>query len=313
MKVPAALVASDLTFTYPGAVRPALEGLSLRVEEGAFTGLLGPNGAGKTTFVHLVCGLLRPSGGRMTVFGHAGGSRQARRAIGLCPQELALYPTLTAAENLRFFGRLAGLRGRSLAARVDACLDVASLSGEARSRAGRFSGGMKRRLNLAAALVHQPRLLLLDEPTAGVDAQSRLAIFDTLERLSASGTTIVYTTHYMEEVERLCKDVIVIDHGRVLTAAPRGELAARGRRAQVFRLSLAADGDAAALARDAEGRGLRARAIGRRELELAGEELPVLLAEVSRLTDRGEVVACESRRPSLEEGFLELTGEGLRD
>jgi ABC-2 type transport system ATP-binding protein len=305
-----ALEATELGFAFPGAPRPALERVSLRIAPGGFTGLLGANGAGKTTFVSLVTGLLVPDAGLVRVFGRVSTTREARRSVGSCPQELALLPTLTAAENLRFFGRLSGLAGRRLAARVEACLGVARLREEARERVERFSGGMMRRLNLAVALLAEPRLLVLDEPTVGVDVQSRLAIFAALEELSAAGTTILYTTHYMEEVERLCDDVVVLDRGRVLAAGPVASLG--GLRAQVFRLTLAAGRSAAELAAEAVAGGLEARVLAGGELELAGDDLALLTGTVARFSARGEVLACETRQPTLEERFLALTG-GARE
>jgi ABC-2 type transport system ATP-binding protein len=308
-----ALEASELSFTFPGSERPALERVSLRVREGATTGLLGPNGAGKTTFVHLVCGLLQPDSGTLRVFGRPGASEAARREIGFCPQELALYPTLGAAENLRFFGRLSGLSGEHLEARVAACLELARLGESAGIRVAKFSGGMKRRLNLAVALLPEPRLLLLDEPTVGVDAQSRLAIFEALERLAAGGTTIVHTTHYVEEIERLCAEVIVIDRGRVLAHGPTAEFVQLGRRAQTFRLTLAPGSDASALAREAEAGGVRARVLAEDVLELGGDDVAALTGAVARFAARRSVLGLETRRPTLEERFLELTGREMRD
>jgi len=306
-----ALEARDLAFTFPLAARPALDQLALRVRAGSFTGLLGPNGAGKTTLVNLVSGLLTAEAGSLRVFGRSIAEREARRAIGSCPQELALYPTLTAAENLRFFGRLSGLRGARLSDRVEACLAIARLVAEADRRVERFSGGMKRRLNLGVALLHEPRLLLLDEPTVGVDAPSRLAIFGALEALNASGTTILYTTHHMAEVERLCDEVIVIDHGRVLAAGTTAQVC--GARAPSFRLTLGAGASAAALAAEAETAGLRTRVLGENELELTSDDLAALTSAVARLVAGGGVLACETVRPSLEQRFLALTGEELRD
>lgn len=308
-----ALEASELSFTFPGSERPALERVSVRIREGCTTGLLGPNGAGKTTFVHLVCGLLQPGSGFLRIFGRTSSASAARHEIGFCPQELALYPTLTAAENLRFFGRLSGLSGAHLSARVEACLETARLRESAGTRVARFSGGMKRRLNLAAALLPEPRLLVLDEPTVGVDTQSRLAIFAALERLAASGTTIVHTTHYIEEIERLCTEVIVIDRGRVLAQGPTAEFVLSGQRAQTLRLTVAPGSSAATLAREAEGAGLRARVLAENLLELGGDDVAVLTEVVARFSGRGAVLGLETHKPTLEERFLELTGRELRD
>jgi ABC-2 type transport system ATP-binding protein len=219
-----ALVLESVSFTYPGAASPALEGVSLAVREGELFGLLGPNGAGKTTLISLVSGLLRPGAGRASLFGRTIGDPESKRSFGLCPQELALYPALTARENLILFGRLAGMTRAHLRERTDAVLASVGLGASADRLAGEFSGGMKRRLNLAIAVLHEPRLLLLDEPTAGVDPQSRNLIFDSLAALRAGGSTIVYTTHYLEEAERLCERIAIIDHGKLLVCAERDEL-----------------------------------------------------------------------------------------
>jgi len=305
--------ARGLRFTHPASERPALEALDLELEPGCFLGLLGPNGAGKTTFVHLLCGLLRPDAGVLEVFGRRPRARAVRRRLGLCPQELALYPTLTAAENLRLFGRLAGLNGRHLRLRVEAALEAVRLSGEARGRVARFSGGMKRRLNLAASLVHEPDLLVLDEPTVGVDPQSRLAIYEALEERAAAGTSLIYTSHYLDEVERLCQEVVVIDHGQVLTRGATEEVVARGRRAASFRLNLAAGRQPAPLIGRAQARGLRAQVLEEGQIELSGDDLAALTEELAELMRSGELSGFETHKPTLEESFLELTGRELRD
>ena len=207
--------------------RLALDGLSLEVRDGETLGLLGPNGAGKSTLMSLMSGVLAAQSGALTLAG-AGSlyDVRARKMIGFAPQALALYPELTAQENLRFFGRLFGLSGGELEARVKWALALAELHSRRHDRVRGFSGGMQRRLNLACAVVHAPRLVLLDEPTVGVDPQSRDHIFTSLERLKADGHTIVYSTHYMEEAERLCDRIAVMDAGRVLSCAPLAQLLA---------------------------------------------------------------------------------------
>lgn len=213
---PSALRAAGVRKSYRR--REALCGLDLEASPGETLGLLGPNGAGKTTTMQLIAGLLRPDAGTLRVFGDDATKTSTRRRVGLAPQALALYSELTAEENLRFFGRLYGLRGSRLAERVEACLGLAALLDRRKERVVTFSGGMQRRLNLACAVVHEPELLLLDEPTVGVDPQSRNHIFDCLERLKGLGLTILYSTHYMEEAERLCDRVAIIDAGRILAA-----------------------------------------------------------------------------------------------
>ena len=191
--------------------------ISLKVSAGEVLGLLGPNGAGKSTLLGLIAGLLVPDRGNVELPG--GGSPRdprARRSLGLAPQSLSLYEGLTARENLAFFARLYGLRGERLRERVSACLALAGLESRRNDRVATFSGGMKRRLNLAAALVHDPPLLLLDEPTVGVDPQTRAHLFDQVERLRDEGKAIIYATHYMEEASRLCRRVAIVDHGRLL-------------------------------------------------------------------------------------------------
>ena len=211
-----AVALDRLSFSYPGSEAPAVVDVTLTVVKGTCHGLLGPNGAGKTTLIHLLCGLLTPSSGRGEVLGARLGSIPARMSMGLCPQSLALYPTLTARENLKLFGALAGLRGAGRAARIAAVLEETGLADHADRRVETYSGGMKRRMNLAVAMLHAPPILLLDEPTTGVDPQSRNLIFESLTRLRRAGTTLLYTTHYMEEAERLCETISIVDHGKIL-------------------------------------------------------------------------------------------------
>ena len=197
--------------------RRAVDGVSFQVRAGQTVGLLGPNGAGKSTTVSMLCGLLRPDAGQVLLDGQSvtTGAAGVKRRIGLVPQDLALYDDLSAYENLRLFGALYGLKAKPLNERIERVLGLVNLVDRARDKPATFSGGMKRRLNIAAALLHDPDLLILDEPTVGVDPQSRNAIFDNLETLRSRGKALVYTTHYMEEAERLCDRVVIIDHGKV--------------------------------------------------------------------------------------------------
>ena len=197
--------------------RVAVDDVSFEVGAGETIGLLGPNGAGKTTTLSMMCGLARPDGGSVSFQGQAvQDANQFKRRVGLVPQDLALYDELSAWANLELFGGLYGLEGKELARRAGVALELVGLEDRRSDRVKTFSGGMKRRLNIAAALLHDPELILLDEPTVGVDPQSRNAIFENLEELKRRGKTLVYTTHYMEEAERLCDHVVIIDHGKVI-------------------------------------------------------------------------------------------------
>jgi len=213
-----ALVAVSLIKRYAKSDRPALNNLDLRIKEGEFFGLLGANGAGKTTAVSVFSGFLPTDSGSVTILGMdlRRKSRQIRRMLGLVPQEIALYDRLTARENLQFFGKLYGFTGKKLMARVEECLEFAQLSSQATRLVASYSGGMKRRLNLATGLLHLPRILFLDEPTVGIDTQSRHLIHNQLTELNRNGTTILYTTHYMKEAQELCSRVGIIDAGRII-------------------------------------------------------------------------------------------------
>jgi ABC-2 type transport system ATP-binding protein len=207
----------------------ALDGVTLDIAPGEFFGLLGPNGAGKSTFMSLISGLRPLDAGTLTVDGDgvSAGSARARQALGLVPQHIALYSDLSAERNLRIFGELYGLRGQRLSERVDVLLEAVQLADRRKDLVKEFSGGMQRRLNLAAALLHEPRLLLCDEPTVGVDPQSRNAIFDFLKELNRGGLTVIYSTHYMEEATRLCSRIGIIDHGKILASGTIDELLAK--------------------------------------------------------------------------------------
>jgi len=195
----------------------AVDDVSFEVPQGTTFGLLGPNGAGKTTTINILCGLLRPDNGTVSLAGQTDPTRPSVRAsLGVVPQSLALYEELTAQGNLEFFGCINGLAGRRLKERVAACLEMGGLTQRRKDRVATFSGGMKRRLNLVCSLLHEPRILLLDEPTVGVDPQSRNLIFDSIEKLKREGHTIIYTTHYMEEAQRLCDRVAILDRGKML-------------------------------------------------------------------------------------------------
>ncbi|WP_112273855.1 ABC transporter ATP-binding protein [Lentzea terrae] len=290
----------------------AVDDVSFSIAEGETYGLLGPNGAGKTTTISMITGVLEPDAGEVVVAGQpmSTSAIAAKRLVGYVPQELALYPDLTGRENLRFFASLYG----AARARVDHVLDVVGLADRAGDLAREYSGGMKRRLNVAIGLLHEPRLLVLDEPTAGVDPQSRNQIMDNVRALAAEGMAILYTTHYMEEAERLCDRVGVIDSGRLIAEGTRRELVEQlGER---DRISLLLDGDLAHAATMLGGiRDVKSVAVHGHGLELvvddARECLPVVLSAV---TSNGVVVrSVEVNEPNLETVFLHLTGKALRE
>lgn len=304
------LQANDLGKRY-GAIT-ALDGVALSVAEGEVFGLLGPNGAGKTTFLSIVSSLLEPSTGEVRILGQPlrRRDRALRRLIGIVPQELAIYGDLTARENLLFFGQLYGITAPQLTANVDRILRSIGLAERADERAAHFSGGMKRRLNLGAALVHEPKLLLLDEPTTGVDPQSRNHIFEEVRRLNAEGVTIIYTSHYMEEVQTLCSRIGIIDHGKLIACDTLPNLLHLLPGAIRFRLPSLNDD----LRRRIEELGpLGQRDDGWFELRCRDVKKDVLavMAKVGE-TDQ-ELTGLEIEEPNLERVFLHLTGRGLRD
>ncbi|MCC6223652.1 MAG: ABC transporter ATP-binding protein [Thermoleophilia bacterium] len=294
----------------------AVADVGFTIAEGETYGLLGPNGAGKTTTISMICGLLERDAGDVTVAGRTMTTRavEAKAGIGYVPQELAIYPDLTARENLAFFARLYGLPRSAIAERVAAVLGVIGLVDRADDRASEFSGGMKRRLNIGIGLLHRPRLLVLDEPTVGVDPQSRNAILDGVEELSRGGMAVLYTTHYMEEAERLCDRVGIIDGGELKAEGTRRELVALVGETDRIRLAAAGDLDAGVAA----ARGLPAvREASRRDdgidllVDGAAGALPGLLAAVGAA---GVAVrSVEVAEPTLEAVFLHLTGRALRD
>ncbi|MGN6607576.1 MAG: ATP-binding cassette domain-containing protein [Jatrophihabitans sp.] len=293
--------------------RVAVDRVGFTIAAGETYGLLGPNGAGKTTIIRLVCGLLRLHGGSIELHDRPL-DRAARVHIGYVPQEIALYPELSARENLRFFGSLYHLRGRELAGRVDEVLELIGLRDRADERVDDFSGGMKRRLNIGGGLVHRPDLLVLDEPTVGVDPQSRHAILDDIRTLSRQGLAILYTTHYMEEAERLCDRIGIIDRGRLVAEGTRRELVARvGERDH---LELAASGPLDRLADDCRGLpGVHEAAVSGDGLHLVVDDgrrvLPAVLERAER--DGVRVGSVQVIEPDLEAAFLHLTGTALRE
>jgi ABC-2 type transport system ATP-binding protein len=296
--------------------RTAVDGISFEIAPGETYGLLGPNGAGKTTTISMLCGLLRRDGGEVFVAGRPVdiGATEAKASIGYVPQDLAIYPDLTARENLRFFGRLQRLGGRELDRRVDEILAMTDLADRAKDRVDSFSGGMKRRLNIGIGLLHRPALLVLDEPTVGVDPQSRNAILSSVADLGRQGMAVLYTTHYMEEAERLCDRIGIIDEGRIKAEGTRRELVDLvGQKDRVDLVASGAVGPAATALAALDFVEETTSGDGRIELvvDQARNHLPRILETAA---DQGAIVkSVEVVEPDLEAVFLHLTGKALRD
>ncbi len=294
----------------------AVDGVSFRAEPGAIFGLLGPNGAGKTTTIGCISGLLKPSDGRIRVMGHdvVRDARASRENLGVVPQELALYEDLNARENLLYWGSAYGRRGQQLKNRVDEVLELAGLSDRSKEPVKKFSGGMKRRLNFACGIVHEPKVLLLDEPTVGVDPQSRVRLIDLVEDLKQNGTCILYTTHYMEEAEDICDRLAIIDHGKIIAMGTLPELRSILGERDLLRLSGSFD---AASVRETLSRveSLELIHIENDQITMAvpqaSRQLPAIL---QALAEAGaEIRETTFTQPSLESLFIKLTGKELRE
>jgi len=312
---PSSISSSSMPLRIEGLVKrfgelTAVNDISLKLNSGECLGLLGPNGAGKTTLIRSIVGRVIPDAGKVSVFGAPADSTGARMSLGWVPQELALYPRLTCRENLESFSRHHGMSGPSLKTAIAWGLDWSALTERSKEIVKNLSGGMKRRLNMAAGLVHRPKVALMDEPTVGVDPQSRIRIFEMIEQLRGEGMSIIYTTHYMEEAERLCDRIAIVDHGRIIALGTKEELvhnAFASRSEVVARFGNAHDGVAAWV----EQRGGRydegtAQFTIEHATEIAG-----LLDAAARVGF--ELVDVSLRKPNLESVFLHLTGRELRD
>lgn len=293
----------------------ALDHLNLNVREGEILGLLGPNGAGKTTAIRTLSGLIDADSGDVTVFGQKQNIKnlKTRQKMGLVTQEITVFPDLSAVENLRYFGGLYGLRGAELNANVKEMLDFVGLSDRGKHKPGTFSGGMQRRLNIACALVHKPKLVIMDEPTVGIDPQSRNHILESVKKIAQGGTTVIYTTHYMEEVQAICDRISIMDMGRVITEGTLSELVGRIQHEQKVHLTAVAPSEA--LTAD-----LKAIS-GVKAVEVTGNAYLIISAtdsgNVSRIMEiaqrHGGVTSFTEEKPNLENVFLTLTGKCLRD
>ena len=305
---------SNLVKSYNGI--EAVKGASFTIHRGEIFGLLGPNGAGKTTTISMLTCLLLPTSGRVSIAGHdvVSKAKTVKGIIGLVPQDLAVYPQLSARDNLLFFGRIYGLKGQQLQQRVNDLLELVGLDERANDLVINFSGGMKRRVNIAAGLLHQPQVLFLDEPTIGVDPQSRNFIFDNIERLNQQGMTILYTTHYMEEAERLCHRVAIIDQGQIIAMdTPKALIDRLG--GGIIRLGLPETATEKFIGRV---KGLPAvKNVSRQDsiLSVQTHHSQEALAQIIQLLNTAKVTitTLEILEPNLESVFLHLTGRRLRD
>ena len=294
----------------------AVDGIDLEVRQGEILGILGPNGAGKSTAISVISSLIRPDEGDVFFKGESILKNPAaiRRVMGIVPQEVALYPDLSAAENLKFFGKLYGLRGEKLKTRMQEVLDLLELNGRAKDAVKNYSGGMKRRVNIGAALLHHPEVLIMDEPTVGIDPQSRSHILDTVKALNKKGMTIIYTSHYMEEVEQLCDRIYVMDHGKVIASGTKEDLK-----------NLMGGDDIVSLQTDKASEGFLKELRGNLKVKNAdqkGNSITLMvqkdcdiLSDIFEAASRNGVKlkSLDIKTPTLEDVFLYLTGRGLRD
>jgi ABC-2 type transport system ATP-binding protein len=292
--------------------RPALAGVTLRIAPGEIFGLLGPNGAGKTTLVRAIAGRVVPDAGSLTVFGLSPADSGARAVRGWVPQEIALYPLLSPRENLWTFGRYQGMDGEKLEAAIRSNLDWIGLADRADERTDRLSGGMKRRLNIAAGTIHEPRLLLLDEPTVGVDPQSRERIYAMIGELKQRGVSLLYTTHYMEEAERLCDRIAVIDHGRIIAEGTKDELVAQTLGAAQ---TVTIDTEAPVPDRIREDLKKFGATVDGNRVQASVEDAAARIRELLEVFHEHGVRIHDLtlKSATLEEVFLNLTGKGLRE
>lgn len=294
----------------------AVRGISFQVARGEIMSLLGPNGAGKSTTISMLAGLLEPDSGEASIMGHSiiSQSQQARACVGVVPQDIALYPDLSARENLTFWGKMYGLRGAVLKARVDEVLQVIGLADRQRDRVGSFSGGMKRRVNIGAALLHKPDVIIMDEPTVGIDPQSRRHILDNVKELMRQGMTVLYTTHYMEEAEELSNHIAIMDQGQIIAYGTHAELVQlMGEQTRVD-LGLSVEAEQILPAwRGVEGvsQATASDGIATVLVDDSNRVLPRLFEQAGKAGVR--ITSVDIHEPNLEAVFLHLTGKALRD
>jgi ABC-2 type transport system ATP-binding protein len=296
----------------------AVKGITFDIKEGEIFSLLGPNGAGKTTTILMLATLYTPTAGDASIGGHSISKEPmaVKQVIGVVPQELALYEDLTARENLIFWGQMYGLSGKSLNSRVDEVLEQIGLVDKAKNQVKTYSGGMKRRVNIGVGLLHKPRLLFMDEPTVGIDPQSRRAILDTVKDLNKQGMTVLYTTHYMEEAEELSNRVGIIDHGELIALGTQDELTKQVGQTDTLILHIGENEDTEALAESLKSLDgvLEAIAVDHEVSIVTPQAEDVLATVVGAANERGiKIHSIDIREPNLEAVFLHLTGRALRD
>lgn len=294
----------------------AVDGISFEVEKGELFGLLGPNGAGKSTTISMLSGLLNPTEGNIFIKGEniVKKPMAAKKVLGLVPQDIALYPTLTAKENLTFWGKMYNLSGKELKTRVQEVLQVVGLEDRQKDRIETYSGGMKRRINIAAALLHRPEILIMDEPTVGIDPQSRNHILETVKKLNANGMTVIYTSHYMEEVEFLCNRIGIVDHGKLLAIGEKEELKRSIIKDDRIELEVSSINPAVS-ERIGKLEHIEKLSIEEKKVIIHSGRSQELLANVLAIISKMnvKVLSMKIEEPNLESVFLNLTGRALRD
>jgi ABC-2 type transport system ATP-binding protein len=310
------LVVNDIKKSFN--LKEVVRGVSFSVSKGESFGLLGPNGAGKSTIISMICGLLTYDNGDVTVDGISVKQKplDVKKKIGIVPQEIALYPTMSAKENLLFWGKMYGLSGKLAKKRVDQVLEYVGLHDRAKDKIETFSGGMKRRINIAASLMHEPELLIMDEPTVGIDPQSRNHILETVKRLNQNGMTVIYTSHYMEEVEFICDRIGIVDQGKMIALGTKNDLVNRLAGGTLIKLS------AASLEDEFVASLLKLTNVERVVPDMENNALDILVQHhqlafseifACAMENRIQVLSFEVKEPNLENLFLSLTGRTLRD
>ena len=294
----------------------AVDGVSFQVEKGEVFGLLGPNGAGKSTTISMISTLIAPTKGEIEFEGSniLADPKPIRQKLGVVPQDIALYPTLSGYDNLAFWGSMYGLKGAELKKRIEEVSEIIGLNGRLKDRVDKYSGGMRRRITIGAALLHKPELLIMDEPTVGIDPQSRNHILDTVLELNRQGMTIIYTSHYMEEVEYLCSRICIMDQGRIIASGTQEELVGliKGQTQVCLKLDKT-DNEILGLLKEIKG--VSGAELVLDEIAVSGENVDMILADIiAKVTGHGRrISSIDVKKPNLEAVFLHLTGKALRD